>query len=254
MRTLLVRLSAATFAVMALVWPGYGVIDLSATWDPLWNPVLSGGWGLFFSAGVAFPFALVFAAPDRCAPAVWALVLACAALSVAAIASEEPQAAPLIAWLMLGIMCITAPRPLHGWWAADLDFRVRQLVVVGALSSPWVAYAWHMSANNRQGRVDTDFTDHVDHYCVQAALGLTLTLLTLIAASWPAARRQVTTIAATCAVYLGVLSLRWPDFPGSLPNWWAWAAMTWGAGAMVWGWRGAHATRAAAPPSATQPL
>ena len=245
MATLLVRLLAAAFAMMALVWPGYGAIDLSDTWNPDGDPVLSGGWGLFFGVVLAVPFGVLCAAPRRAAPAVWSLLLACAALAAAAAASAEPQAAPLLTWLLVGTLSMAASGAVQPW--RTLDVSGGPVLAVGAVSSPWLLYAWHMSANNRQGRFDTDFTMGVDHYCVQAALGLALALMVLLAAIWPRGRRQLATTAAVCALYLGVLALRWQDFPGSLTTWWAAGAIAWGVGVALWGWRRAPVT--AAPPS-----
>lgn len=105
-----VRLLAGVFAALALVWPGYGVIDLSDTWNPDGVPVLSGGWGLFFTVLVAVPFAVVAAVPARAAPAVWVLVLAWVALAVCALASAEGPLVPFAGWLLLGTVCVAAPR------------------------------------------------------------------------------------------------------------------------------------------------
>ena len=63
MRRVAVRLLAGLFAVGWLVFPGFGAIDLSVTWDADWPQVLEAGWGLFFTVIVSAAFALVALGP-----------------------------------------------------------------------------------------------------------------------------------------------------------------------------------------------
>ena len=65
MRRVAVRLLAGLFAVGWLVFPGFGAIDLSVTWDADWPQVLEAGWGLFFTVIVGAAFALVALRPRR---------------------------------------------------------------------------------------------------------------------------------------------------------------------------------------------
>ena len=48
---------------------------------------------------------------------------------------------------------------------------------------PWLSYALHMWALNREDRSDSDITMGVDHYSVQGALALSLAVLPLLAAA-----------------------------------------------------------------------
>jgi hypothetical protein len=244
-----VRVLAGVFAAMALVWPGYGAIDLSDTWNRDGNPVLSGGWGLFFGVVVAVPFLVVAAIPGRAAPAVWTLVLAWVALAVAAIGGLERPLVPFLGWLLLGILVVTSVGAVLAWrrMDLDLDISVIRTLSVGALTWPWLVYAWHMAMNNRERRSDTDITGSVDHYSVQAALGLVLMLMVLLATTWPRGRRQLTTYAAVCGFYLGVLSLRWPGMPGSIPQVGALSAIAWAAVVAIWGWQGRDDAQRAVP-------
>jgi hypothetical protein len=230
------RLIAALFALMAVGFPGFGAIDLSVSWSTDWNPVLAGGWGLFFTVVIGAPFLVVAAVPHYAAPAVWALWLALSALAVSAVVSLEGPLALFLGWLLLGAACVALSPVVEPWRALHVDIRRSRILAVALLSSPWLAYSWRMAANNREGRADTDITVGVDHYSVQAALGLALVLLALLAACWPRGRRQLTTYAGVCAFYLGVLSLGWSGFPGAMATGWAVGAIAWGLGLTGWAW------------------
>ena len=41
------------------VFPGFGLIDLSVTWDPEWPQVLEAGWGLYMTLLVGVPFTVM---------------------------------------------------------------------------------------------------------------------------------------------------------------------------------------------------
>lgn len=223
-----VRGVAVLFALTWLSVPGWGAIDLSVSWSADWNPVLSGGWGLFFSVLVAAPFLVVALRPTAAAPAVWTISVASGCLLVAAVISLEPQIVGLIIWLLLGLVAVALPPVVERWYPVNLDIRVPWLVLVAVTGVPWLAYAWVMAGRNRQHRPDTDFSSSVDHYSVQAALALALFALSVFAACWPRGRRQLGTYVAVCSLYFGVLSLGWPGYPGSVERGWAIASVVWG--------------------------
>ena len=50
-RLIVVRVLAVLFALTWLVLPGFGLIDLSVTWDPDWPVVLEASWGVHMGAG-----------------------------------------------------------------------------------------------------------------------------------------------------------------------------------------------------------
>ena len=88
---------AALFAVTWLLFPGFGLVDLSVTWDPTSARVLAAGWGVFFTVLVGAAFVAVALTLRRAVgPAVQLYVVA-AALAVAA-----PLAAEIgVLWLAL---------------------------------------------------------------------------------------------------------------------------------------------------------
>src|SRR3954452_16221258 len=99
-RLLTVRLLAVLWALTWWIFPGFGLIDLSVTWNPGWPVVLEAGWGVFATVLVAGAFAAVAVAPTRAAPAMVTLLIAVAALGVAAVGGLE--------WRLLGYTALLA--------------------------------------------------------------------------------------------------------------------------------------------------
>lgn len=62
---------------------------------------------------------------------------------------------------------------------------------------------WMMSVLNREGP-RADITVGVDHYSVQAGLGLAMVVLTLLCAVWPRGRRLLGCSAGVTAAHLGL--------------------------------------------------
>lgn len=242
-----VRIGAVLLALMALAIPGWGAIDLGVSWSAEWNPVLSGGWGLFFTVLVAVPFGVVAIRPGGAAPSIWVLWVAVAALALAAALGREPELVVLVVWLAGGTACVALPSVAERWRPLEPDGGWVAALGAAAVSSPWLAYAWWMSANNRQGRSDTDVSSGVDHYSVQAALGIAMVLLAVLATVWRRGRRQLGIHAGSCAIYLGILAYHWDGYPGAMSPFWAVLAVAWGLTLIAWAWA---STRVHAFPSA----
>src|SRR5690242_18428668 len=85
------RLLAAFAALTWLVFPGFGLIDLSVSWDADWPVALEAGWGAFATVLVAGAFLAVAVHPDRAAPAMLVLGVALGTLQLAALAGQEWQ-------------------------------------------------------------------------------------------------------------------------------------------------------------------
>ena len=62
------RALSGLFAVSWLVLPGFGLIDLSVTWNADWPQVLEAGWGLFATVIVAAAFVLFAVWPRTAMP------------------------------------------------------------------------------------------------------------------------------------------------------------------------------------------
>ena len=69
--------------ILAASWfllPGFGIIDLTVTWNPDWPQVLEAGWGLFISFFVGIPFAAIALRPVPPRAAAVQLYVAAAAI------------------------------------------------------------------------------------------------------------------------------------------------------------------------------
>ena len=244
MRLLAVRVVAAFFALTWLILPGFGLIDLSVTWDPDWPVVLEASWGLFMTVLVGSPFVAVAIAPHRTAPAQATLVVACATMLVAVVAGQE---APLL--LFVGVLLVEAAvvaallparervLPLHRSTTLPL-LLVAKLGVI-----PGILHAARMFASNRRdaGVIIGDVTMGVDHYALQGAFALALPTLALLAALWPRGRRFVGISVGLCAGYVGLVSYA---FPGS------WAGVPALESALCIGWGVTVAVLAVLAPTA----
>jgi hypothetical protein len=221
------RVLAGFFALSWFTFPGFGLIDLSVTWDPKWPQVLEAGWGLYMTLFVGVPFT-VFAVRGRASlqAAAAQLYVAVGALVVSAIVAIE---GPLVLWALviavetMIIAGIPSPRRLLPTRPAKL---LMVPLVLGAI--PWMVYAIAMWDLNRQNRSDTDITVGIDHYSVQGAYGLALLGLVTVAALWPAGRLLAGTCAGLSAVYLGAVSWAWHPTQGSFNQTWSVLCAVWG--------------------------
>jgi hypothetical protein len=222
-RLLVLRVVAAFFVLTWLVVPGFGLTDLSVTWDPDWPVVLEASWGVFMTVLVGGSFLAVAVSPQRTAPAQVVLVVTLATWMVAVLAGLEW---PLL--LFVGVLLVEA-----GVVAALLPARERvrplalsvwpPLLGAAALGAvPWLVHADRMFASNRRsaGVIIGDVTMGVDHYAVQGALALALPTLALVAAVWPRGRRYLGIGVGLCAGYLGLVSYAFPgSWAGFEPGW-----------------------------------
>ncbi|NYJ04941.1 hypothetical protein [Petropleomorpha daqingensis] len=243
MRLLTVRLVAFLWALTWWIFPGFGLIDLSVTWDPGWPVVLEASWGVFMTVLVGGSFLVVAVRPRRTAPALLTLGIALAALLVCAAAGLEPQVlgyAGVLAVQTAVLLALLRPwreplRPVLGRPSLPL------LVAAVAGAVPWLVHAGAVFADNRRdaGESIGDRTNGVDHYAVQGALALALIALPSLAAVWPRGRRHLGVSAGLSAAYLGLVSVAFPDT-------WAGFSPTWSVLCLAWGF--AVAVLALVPP------
>lgn len=211
------------------VLPGFGLIDLSVTWDPEWPQVLEAGWGLYMTLLVGVPFTVVAERGGVCLqPAVAQLAIAGIALIVSAAVAMEWQ---LILWALAIALetLIIAGLPPSLRRPPVLASPINPLLVLAALGTiPWMAYAIAMWNLNRQNQVDTDITVGTDHYSVQGAFGLALLGLVTAAALSPTGRLLMGTCAGLAATYLGIVSWTWHPTAGSFNQTWSILCALWG--------------------------
>jgi len=222
------RVLAGFFALSWYTFPGFGLIDLTVTWNAEWPQALEAGWGLYMTLFVGVPFTVI-AVRGRAflQAAVAQLYVAVGALIVSAIVSTEW---PLVLWALVIALETMIVAGLPSPRRCNLSARPTKLLMVplvlGAI--PWMVYAVAMWDLNRQDRPDADITVGIDHYSVQGAYGLALLGLVTLAALWPAARLLAATCAGLSAVYLGVVSWAWHPTQGSFNQTWSVLCALWG--------------------------
>ena len=231
MRSIAVRALAGLFAVSWLIFPGFGVIDLSVTWSADWPQVLEAGWGLFSTVIVGAAFLRVAWRPRTTAPGAAQLAVATVSIAVSAIVAQEAGLFALVILLALQTVIVIT---LAASWPRAPDSRALQsgvsrslLLVAAAGVAPWLAYALHMWALNREARPGSDVTLGIDHYSVQGALSLSLVLLPVLAALREDVCPFVPVCASVAAFYLGSVSLAWPHSAAGLGRAWSAVAITW---------------------------
>jgi hypothetical protein len=231
MRLLAARVIAALVALTWLVFPGFGLIDLSVTWDPDWPVVLEAGWGLFMTVLVGGSFLAIAVRPHRAAPAPVTLSIAVATLLVASGAGGEPRLLLYVAVLLVEgaavVVLLPGREPVCPMGLAP-SWPLLALAAAGAV--PWLIDALRMFGDDRRGLgvLIGDVTNGVDHYAVQGALALALVALPLLAATWPRGRRYLGVSAALCAAYLGLVSSASPGTPAGLGPVWSALCLAWG--------------------------
>ena len=231
MRLLALRVVAALFALTWLVFPGFGLIDLSVTWDPDWPVVLEAGWGVFMTVLVGGSFLAIAVRPHRPAPQLITLGVALTTMLVAAGAGREPLLLVYVAVLLVegavALALLPQRQPVRSTGFAP-SWPLLALAAAGAV--PWLINAVAMFEADRQGAgvLIGDVTNGVDHYSVQGALALALVILPLLAATWARGRRYLGLSAALCATYLGVVSYAFPDTAAGLGPVWSPLCLSWG--------------------------
>jgi hypothetical protein len=230
-RTTVARVLAVLFAFTWLVLPGFGLIDLSVSWDPDWPVVLEASWGVFMTVLVGGSFLAFAVRPGRAAPAGMTLLVALATLVGSAAAGLEPQLlgyAGLLAVEIVALFLVVPDREsCRPVWAPWLP-----LLGVAALGAvPWLLHADSMFRANRMdaGPAIGELTMGVDHHAVQGALAVALVTLAVLAACWPRGRRYLGVSVGLCAGYLGLVAFAFPlTWVGFGPLWSA-LCMAWGA-------------------------
>ena len=231
---LLIRVLLVVCTLTWWVLPGFGLIDLGVTWDPDWPVMLEAGWGLLFTVGVGLPFLVTAVSPDHARVALAQLYVVTAALVVGAVVGLEPQAWWIFVMLLLEVPLIFAIAPSTRLQRGRTQAPLLALAVVA--TPPALIYAWDMADLNRLGLPNSDITNLVNHYAVQAALALALIALPAVAAMWPDTQRLLGTSTALMAGYLGLVSYFWPGELGGFSAGWSVAVMVWAAAVLAATW------------------
>jgi hypothetical protein len=218
----------------------FGLIDLLV---PLQDPefydsyLLETGWGLLFAVLVAVPL-IASAMRPRCSELASQVAVASAAVAVPAIFTPAPE--QLLVAVGLLFTCLVqrafirrAPTPTQKTHRGPRPWRLRPrqlpswtLVLVAAVAG--VAYAADMIAAGRAGRYPVDHTWGLDHWPMQASLGLCIPAVAAIAVLRRPCGQVAAWTAAIAAMWLGVMSVLYPQHAGSLGQTAGTACATWG--------------------------
>ncbi|MCC5580280.1 hypothetical protein IMZ11_32130 [Microtetraspora sp. AC03309] len=161
-------------------------------------------------------------------PRAWHLVLAAVPFAGAATALVLGAAASA-AWLGVVGAVVTLAVVLSRWGAVP-DSRSRlPLVLATAAALPWTWYAADMIGAASEGREPIDITMGLDHWPMQAALGITLIALAAWGHPIPA------TTSGIASMGFGALAMAYPDHAASPGTIWGVAALVWGLTVLSWG-------------------
>jgi hypothetical protein len=214
------RVLAGLFALTWLVFPGFGLVDLSVTWDPDWPVVLEASWGVFMTVLIGGSFLAIAVRPARAAPATVTLLVTVATWLVAVVAGFEWPLLGYVALLVgqlavLGAL-VRSREPVRFDWSVSVPLTVVAAVAV----VPCLVHAERMFAATRRnaGVIIGDVTMGVDHYAVQGALAVALPTLALLAAAWPRGRRFLGVGVGLCAGYVGLVSYAFPGTWAGAPR------------------------------------
>jgi hypothetical protein len=231
---------ARLVAVLAAVFWGllfFGLIDLAVV--PIQDErfyehyLLETGWGLLYAVLVACPFVALAVHPRSGVFVLQVVVVAVSVLVCALVTPALGQAVPavfLAASAGLVVVCSA------GWdWrlrrpsAGQADWVLASLVLVAGAAAVW--YAVRMVRAARSGGPDDD-TWGLMHTPMQAAFGLALVgsaAVAVFAGARNAPDWRLSAVPASfCALWLGAVSLAYPDHLGSLGTLGGAAAVAWG--------------------------
>jgi hypothetical protein len=182
--------------------------------------LLESGWGLLFLLLVAVPLVGLAWRPRSSVLVAQVGLVGVAVLAAALIAGSPAHLVPGTALLVTaGVVALLARPP----WQTGLD-RWSALLAVAA-AAPSLDYAWRMAGST----TDVERTVGLDHYPVQAALGLCFVALPgLVAATRGDEGTRLTATTVALAVgWMGVESTVYPHRLGSFGTVWGWLATSW---------------------------
>jgi hypothetical protein len=226
----MVRVLAVLCALTWLVFPGFGLVDLSVSWDADWPVVLEASWGMYMTVLVGGPFLALAVRPHRSPPATVVLGVALATLLFSAAAGLEWQLLGYAALLVLEAAVVLLIPDRERMRPVARAPWLPLLVLAGLGTVPWLVHAARVYRLNARdaGEAIGELTMGVDHHAVQGALAVALVLLAFGAAVWPRGRRPLGVAAGLCAGYVGLVSFAFPAA-------WAGFSPTWSVLCIVWG-------------------
>lgn len=226
---------------LAVVWGTllFGFIDLATalSWREGWEQTLAleASWGALFTFFIAMPLVVVVVRPARYAEAgFWMSVVAFSLLVGAVIAADPVPVWLAVVALITGVIIVgigvaarRAGLPAPGRPHVRLSWLLCLLAFAGL--PLWGTYAAH-AAGNHPG-VPPSVTIVFDHWTVQVAAGITLSIAAIVAALVVEARAVAVWAAALSASVIGVTMALSQGLPVATESpTWCIAAVMWGVG------------------------
>jgi hypothetical protein len=237
-------------AVAGVLFWGYiffGITDLIVPFAGLPefydHYLIETGWGLLFTVLVAVPLVVLAVRPELFHAskqiAVVSVAIAIPALLTPALPGHLLTAVGLALTYFAYVGAIrqssavarNAPYVERPRRTSAEQVRSWGLVLIGAIGA--IAYALDMMAAARSARYPLDKTWDLDHWPMQAAVGLAIVGAAALAALRFPGWRVASWSAAASAVWLGLMSSSYPDHAGSLGRIGGIACAVWGLSLIV---------------------
>jgi hypothetical protein len=223
---------ARVVAVGAAVFWGFlffGLVDLMTpfTLGAAWadHYLMETGWGLLYLVLVTVPLVVLVVSPGS-PVALLQLVLVAVAVATGAVLARSPEHLLPAVGLLVNAGALAALSPPRGLGPLGPPRFLVALAAVAVL--PAAAYAWDMA----RATENPEETWGLDHYPAQAAFAVAVVLVALLAAyvvRGPGRARWLPALTSgLSAVWMGVLSMVWPQRLGSWGTGWGLAAIAWG--------------------------
>lgn len=181
------------------------------------------GWGLLFLVLVAVPLLGLAWRPQSAVLVAQVAAVGVAIAAAAAVARSAAHLLPALGLWLTAIAVATASKLRLRGDRPRVDRPLAAMAVAAAV--PALTYAWRMAT----AHVAVEQTVGLDHYPIQAALGIGIVLVAIVVAvsrHWPGSRLAAATLAVTVA-WMGVESAVFPHRLGSFGPIWSWLALGW---------------------------
>jgi hypothetical protein len=223
-------LAARIVAAIGAVFWGYlffGVQDALTVFvegdDFAAHYVMESGWGLLFLALVAIPLVGVAFRPQSAVLVAQVAAVGVAVLLGAVLAGSAAHLLPGAGVLLTALAIAPCARLNVRPGRPQLDWPLVTCVVLAVV--PAVVYARRMAA----ATADVEITWNLDHYPIQAGLGIAVVLIAAVIAvanRSPGGRLATVTLVLT-VTWIGLESVVYPHRVGSLGTTWGWLATGW---------------------------
>ncbi|HET7312297.1 MAG TPA: hypothetical protein VFJ17_13330 [Mycobacteriales bacterium] len=210
-------------------WMFFGVQDTLTVFvegkDFAAHYLMETGWGLLFLVLVAVPLIGLAFRPRATVLVAQVATVGVSVLLGALMARSPAHLLPAGGLLLTAFVVGVLGRPDTRSYRLRVDRPLAVLALVAVV--PALTYAWRMAHSPH----DVEQTVNLDHYPIQAALGIAIALLAglvAVAGEWPTAWLARATLVVTVG-WMGIESAVYPHRLGSFGPAWSWLAVAWAA-------------------------